>query len=254
MSLRLTTDGPQATLWIDRAEKRNCFNLAMWQALPNLLAQAAAMPGLRLLVLRSAQGGAFCAGADIAELLANKDDPSFRAANQQAINRAQFELARFVMPTLAFVEGDCIGGGCGLAMACDLRVATPKARFAITPAKLGLVYPLHDINLLVELVGVGQAKRLLFTGGLIDAAEALRIGLVEMIADDIGELAAPILAASPYSTAAIKGLVRRVSDGQSEDDAATLAIFAEAMVSADFAEGASAFVAKRRPNFGSGPA
>ncbi len=249
MTLRLEKHGETAHLLIDRADKRNAFDLAMWTALPRILAGAADDPKLRLLVLRSANPGGFCAGADIGELLANKDDPLWRAANQTAINRAQFDLTRFALPTIAFVDGDCIGGGCGLALACDLRVATARARFGITPAKLGLVYPLHDVKLLTDLVGPGQAKRLLYTGSLIDAAEALRIGLVELIGEEIGPLADPVLAASPHSTRQVKGFVRRVLDGQAEDDADTLAIFAQAFTMPDFIEGTTAFVEKRKPDF-----
>ncbi len=248
--IRLEIDGPVARLLIDRAAKRNSFTQAMWAAVPGLLAQAAADPGVKLLILQAAvPGSAFCAGADIAELLANKDDADWRAANQAAINRAQHDLARFPLPSIAFAEGDAVGGGCGLAMACDLRVATPAARFGITPAKLGLVYPLHDVKLLVDLVGPGQAKRLLFTGALIDAAEARAIGLIEAVADTPDAFVAAILAASRHSTRAIKGFVRRVLDGQVADDAETLAIFAAAFTGADFAEGTAAFVAKRKPEF-----
>jgi enoyl-CoA hydratase/carnithine racemase len=249
MTLRLEKQGHTAHLLIDRAAKRNAFDMAMWQALPRLLDEAATDPQLRLLVLRAAESGAFCAGADISELLANKDDAAWRAANQSAINAAQFALARFALPTIAFVEGDCVGGGCGLALACDLRVATRAARFGITPAKLGLVYPLHDVKLLTDLVGPGQAKRMLFTGSLIDAAEALRIGLVESLGEDVAAFAEQILAASPHSTREIKRFVRRVLDGQAQDDAETLATFAEAFTLPDFTEGTSAFTEKRKPEF-----
>lgn len=249
MNLRLEIDGPVANLLIDRADKRNAFNIAMWQALPGLLEQAAANPAVRVLVLKAAHGGAFCAGADIAELLANKDDAAFHAANQQAINRAQYELTRFAKPTLAMVEGDCVGGGCGLALACDMRIGAEKARFGITPAKLGLVYPLHDVKLLVDLVGPGQARRLLYTGMLIDVTEAHRIGLVEQRSDSEQPLVEQIVAASSYSQGAIKGFVRNVLDGQSADDAASLGVFASAFSGADFREGTSAFVEKRKPAF-----
>jgi enoyl-CoA hydratase/carnithine racemase len=249
MTLRLTTSGAIATLLIDRPDKRNAFNQAMWQALPDLLAQAMADPAVRVLILASAADGIFCAGADIGELLANKDDAGWRAANQAAINRAQYELARAPKPTIAFIDGDCVGGGCGLALACDIRVATPRARIGITPAKLGLVYPLHDTKLLVDLVGPGQAKRMLFTGALLDAEEALRIGLVDVIADGPNDLAATIAAASPYSCREIKGFVSRILDGQADDDAATLAVFADAFTGPDFLEGTTAFVEKRTPEF-----
>jgi len=254
MTLRLerdqASDGAIARLLIDRADKRNAFSIDMWQAVPALLEEAAADPAVRLLIVQSANDGAFCAGADIAELLANKDDAAWHAANQAAINRAQYELTRFPLPTIARVEGDCIGGGCGLALACDMRVAGERARFGITPAKLGLVYPLHDVKLLVDLVGPGQARRLLFSGMLVDAAEARRIGLAELQLDKMDALVAAILAASRHSTRAIKGFVRNVLDGQSADDAESLRIFAEAFEGDDFREGTSAFVAKRPPHFG----
>jgi len=249
--LRLEIEGQVAHVLIDRLDKRNAFNMAMWEALPGLLEQAEANPTVRALVIRSAEpGGGFCAGADIKELLANKDDPDWRAANQAAINRVQYELARLNLPTVAFVEGDCIGGGCGLALACDLRLATSAARFGITPAKLGLVYPLHDVKLLTDLVGPGQAKRILFTGGLISADEAVRIGLVETLADDPTAMVEALIAASPHSIRESKKFVRRVLDGQAEDDAETLRIFAEAFTGADFLEGTTAFVEKRKPEFG----
>ena len=251
MSLRLEIEGQVAHLLIDRLDKRNAFNMAMWEMMPGLLKQAADNPEVRVLVIRSAQpGSGFCAGADIRELLANKDDAGWRAANQAAINRVQYELARLPLPTLAFVEGDCVGGGCGIALACDLRIATASARFGITPAKLGLVYPLHDVKLLTDLVGPGQAKRILFTGALIDAGEAERIGLIEMQADDPADTIKALCAASPHSIRETKAFVRRVLDGQVEDDSETLRIFAEAFTGADFVEGTTAFVEKRKPEFG----
>jgi enoyl-CoA hydratase/carnithine racemase len=250
MTLRLSIDRGVAHLCIDRAEKRNAMTQAMWDQVPGLLEQIAADSSVRVVLLTSTTPGIFCAGADINELLANKDDADWRAANQAAINRAQHDLARLPIPTIAIIDGDCVGGGTGLAMACDMRVATARARFGITPAKLGLVYPLHDTKLLVDLVGPGQAKRLLFTGELIDAVEALRIGLVEMIKDEPFQFAALIAAASPHSCGLMKNFVRRILDGQTDDDNQTLGYFADAFTGADFLEGTTAFVEKRKPEFG----
>lgn len=249
MTLRLTTGGPVARLFIDRAERRNAFSQAMWELLPELVRQAMADPAVRVLTIESAHPGIFSAGADIAELLANKDDRGWLAANQAAINRAQHILARAEKPVIAFVDGDCVGGGCGIALAADIRVATVRARLGITPARLGLVYPLHDTRLLVDLVGPGQAKRMLYTGALLGAEEALRIGLVDELADSPGPLEEAIAANSLHSTTQMKRFVRRVLDGQGDDDAATLATFADAFAGPDFAEGASAFIEKRRPQF-----
>lgn len=250
MSLRLVHEGAVARLQIARPDKRNAFTQAMWGAIPHLLDEAVALPGVRLLLLESATPSMFSAGADIAELLANREDAGWLAANQAAINATQHRLARFPLPTLAFIDGDCVGGGCGLAIACDMRVATSRARMGITPAKLGLVYPLHDVKLLVDLVGPGQARRMLFSGALLPADEALGIGLVEAVADSPDALIAPIIANSPHSTRIIKGFVRRVLDGQVADDAETRALFAEAFTGPDFLEGSSAFQARRKPVFG----
>lgn len=118
------------------------------------------------------------------------------------------------------VEGDAVGGGCGLALASDLRIATPAARFGITAARLGLVCWLHDVKRLVERLAGGPSC-------MKDA----------------------IVAASRHSARAIKGFLRRVADGQSEDDAETPAIFAPAFAGADFAAGAAAFVERRQPQF-----
>ena len=249
MTLTLETSGQVAHIRIDRAAKRNAFDQAMWLQVPVLLGQAEADPGVRLIILQSATPGVFCAGADIAELSANAHNPEWRAANQSAINAAQHALTRTVHPTIAVIDGDCIGGGCGLAMACDLRVATERARFGITPAKLGLVYPLHDTKLLVDLVGPAKAKEMLFTGQLIDAAEAQRIGLITQITENADALIAVMLGASGHSQREAKAAIRRILDGQCDDDADSLARFAEAFTGADFREGVAAFLAKRKANF-----
>ena len=252
-NLKLEIDGAVARLLIDRADKRNALDQAMWEELPSLVEQAMATPSVRVLVLTSARQGIFCAGADIGEFATAAHDAEWRRRNQAAIRRTQVTLARAAKPTLAAIDGDCIGGGCGLALACDLRVATAKARFGITPAKLGLVYPLHDTKLLVDLVGPAQAKRLLFTAGLIDAGEAHRIGLVEMLVDDldaaVAELAGSIGAVSPHSQQAAKAIVRRILDGASDDDRISSGQFDSAFEGADFREGVAAFLAKRKPSF-----
>jgi enoyl-CoA hydratase/carnithine racemase len=249
MSLRLERDGPIGRILIDRPDKRNAFDQEMWEQFPVLLKQALIDRAIRVVVVQSATPGMFCAGADIGELMAHKDNAAWREANQTAINRTQHELARFAKPTIAFIDGDCVGGGCGIALACDIRMATERSRIGITPAKLGLVYPLHDTKLLVDLVGPGQAKKLLYTGELLSADDALRIGLIEVIDESSAALARQIADNSGHSTHEIKGFVRRILDGQADDDLETKRVFAEAFTKPDFVEGTTAFAEKRKASF-----
>lgn len=253
MSVRLEKQGAIAHLLIDRAAKRNAFTQAMWEALPELLGDAMADNAIKVVILRSAEAGTFCAGADIAEFGEGALDPQWRAKNQDAIRRAQHELARAEKPVIAAIDGDCVGGGCGLSIACDLRVASSRARFGITPAKLGLVYSLHDTKLLVDLVGPAQAKRILFTAQLLPAEEAQRIGLIEILDEDpvaaATALAGTIATASSHSVRNTKKIVRRILDGQADDDAETHALFASAFTGEDFREGVSAFLEKRKAVF-----
>ena len=251
--ITLHFDGPMARLRLARPEKRNAIDQAMWEAIPALIEAADADPSVRVLILQSSEPGIFCAGADIAEFAAQSGSAAWRAANQAAIRKTQITLARATKPSIAVIDGDCVGGGCGLALACDMRIASPKARLGITPAKLGLVYSLHDTKLLVDLVGPAHAKRMLYTGVLHSADEALRIGLVNAVAQDplaaAEGLAAEIIAAAPSSQQATKRIIRRILDGEADDNADSAALFDAAFTGADFAEGVSAFLAKRRPRF-----
>lgn len=252
--LHLEIAGGVARLLIDRPDKRNAMDQSMWEAVPALVATAMADEAVRLLILASARPGPFCAGADIGEFATASADPVWRARNQAAIRGTQLALARAEKPTLAVIDGDAIGGGCGMALACDVRIASPRARMGITPAKLGLVYPLHDTRLLVDLVGPSQAKRLLFTATLIDAAEALRLGLVDIVADDldaeVAAFSAAVLGASPTSQRGSKAIIQRIVEGAHDDDRASAAGFDAAFTGADFHEGVAAFLAKRKPVFG----
>lgn len=196
---RLVQDGDVARLTLDRPEARNAIPAAGWAELARLLAGVEG----RLFVVQGA-AGAFCAGADLGDLAA-LPRPDMRAALDT--------LRDLPMPTIACIEGPCYGAGVALALACDLRVAGRQARFAITPAKIGVSYPQEDVHRLVALVGPGQAARLLFTAASIDGAEAIRIGLAELDALD----EAAILANDAASLAELKRSIRLATDGVRAD-------------------------------------
>lgn len=251
--LRLERDGAIATLLIDRADRHNAMSQAMWEWLPQLVAEAMADAAVRVLILTSATPGLFCAGADIHEFASHAVEEDWRVANQAAIRATQYALAHAEKPVIAAIDGDAVGGGCGLAIACDLRIASPRARLGITPARLGIVYSLFDTKLLVDLVGPSRAKRILFTGALHAADEALAIGLIDEIAADplaAARATAKAMAANAqHSIRSSKAIIRRILDGQADDDATTLDQFRDAFTLPDFQEGVRAFREKRRPDF-----
>jgi enoyl-CoA hydratase/carnithine racemase len=210
-----------ARLTLDRPEARNAIPLAGWRALADRAGQAVA-EGARLLVV-TGRGAAFCAGADLSGFATLQQEPAARTRFREDMEAAFERLAQLPIPTVALIGGACFGAGVALAMACDLRVAAAGARFGITPAKLGISYPQPDIARLVRLVGPGQAARLLFTGGTIDAAEAARIGLVEIVSEDpdasAAALADSLLANSAASLAALKRGIALAAAGTVRDAA-----------------------------------
>ncbi|AZU03241.1 enoyl-CoA hydratase/isomerase [Glycocaulis alkaliphilus] len=253
--IRLEVRGATAHLILNRRDKRNALNGAMWGAIPVLLERALTHDGVRLLVV-SGSGGSFAAGADISEFEEVYATPERAEAYSRSIAAALDTLAAFPRPTLAMIEGACVGGGCGLALACDLRFAAEGSRFGITPGKLGLVYTLNDTARLIRAVGVPVAKDILFSGRLLDAGEALSTGLInrlvpaDRLAGEVEAYASLLKATSPSSARITKQLIALVEAGQAEDDDATRALFLEAFSSADFQEGYRAFLEKRMPEFG----
>ncbi len=213
--IALHIDGPIARLTLNRVEARNALAVRHWQAFADALPQVAGS-GAQLLVVSGA-GGAFSAGADLAEFETFLGDPAARAEFREAMRAATDGLAALPLATMAWIDGPCFGAGVALAMACDIRLASPAARFAITPAKMGIGYPQQDVARLVALVGPGWASRLLFTGSAIDAATAERMGLVEEIADSADALIAEIAACDPGSIAMLKRGIGLACDGAASD-------------------------------------
>jgi enoyl-CoA hydratase/carnithine racemase len=235
-------------LGMNQPAKRNAFDSPAWTALGKIL-ESVCSSKLRVLLIRSWVKGTFCAGADLKALsglaaATEETRAQFRIDMAQALTR----LAEIGIPTIAVVEGDCYGAGVALALACDFMIASPNARFGITPAKLGILYPEEDVKRLVAAVGERQASRLLYSGAAIDAAEALRIGLVQQLADDASEVGlavgAQVAANAPTSVRTLKAVVRGSETGS---DYAKR--FDDRFASPDFAEGAMAVRERRQPNF-----
>jgi len=243
--LLVATGDGTATVTISNPARRNAMTLAMWRSLPPLLDALAGDPTVRVLVLTGA-GDTFCAGADIGDLAG----PDGMRGIREAAVAAEEALAAFPKPTIAAVRGYCVGGGCQLAVACDLRFAAEGARFGVTPARLGIVYPASSTRRLAGLAGQSTAKHLLFSAELIDHERALRTGLVDEVlpADRLDarvrEFTAVLRSRSQLTQAAAKEFAA------GEPPAERLAHWAEqAAASGDAAEGAAAFLERREPRF-----
>ncbi|AKT50496.1 enoyl-CoA hydratase/isomerase family protein [Arsenicicoccus sp. oral taxon 190] len=251
--LRTTVEGGVGRLVVDRPAKRNAMSLAMWRALPDALAALVADPAV-LVVVVAGEGEHFCAGADIGDLLRGPDPQDPMQLVREADLAAQRALLACPKPTVAAVRGSCIGGGLELAISCDLRVAEETARLGITPARLGVAYAPTGIRTLLELVGPGAARRLLFTAGIVDAVEAHRIGLVDVMAgpgdleDALGELVDELGSRSQLTIAAAKESIRLILDGADPEPAAQ-ARYRETIASGELAEGVAAFAERRAPVF-----
>jgi enoyl-CoA hydratase/carnithine racemase len=250
--IRVTRDGSVATIWLNRPSKRNAMSYSMWAGVEESALQLGADPDVRVVVLRGV-GDHFCAGADITELQAARGDGE--RSFSEVVGAAETALATLPKPTVAFIVGDCIGGGCSLAIDCDLRIATSDSRFGITPAKLGIVYPTAALERATHLLGPAVTKRLLFTGELIGAAEAVGIGLVDEVVDasisdgHLGTLTAVLAARSLVTQAATKAMVAEIMAHGSVRRAVDEHWQGVAAAAPDSAEGIAAFVGKRGARF-----
>lgn len=254
--LTLHVDGPIAWLVIDNVAKRNAMTRAMWLSVPPLIARAAADTAVRSLCITGA-GEHFCAGADLQELSAIRataapvGDPGDR---DQVVLAAEQAITSFPKPSLALVDGACIGGGSQIAAACDLRFATRRARFGVPPGRLGIVYPASSLRRLTELVGPAAAKWLLFSGEPIDAEHALRIGLVDEVLDPqhtrtrAEAFLAGLAERSQLTLTAAKDMIDAAARGE-HLDSRTRHWNRLAEEASDEAEGVAAVLERRAPRF-----
>ncbi|WP_055590828.1 enoyl-CoA hydratase/isomerase family protein [Peterkaempfera griseoplana] len=242
-----------AVLLIDRPAKRNALTLAMWRGLPGLLGRLADDPRVRVLLL-AGSGGTFSAGADIAELLEVYADPARADAYHRDNVAAEEALAAFPHPTVAVLRGAAVGGGCQLAVACDLRFAAADARLGITPARLGVVYPAVPTARLARLVGPARAKYLLYSAELVDGVRAQLLGLVEEVVAGDGlearalEFARTVAARSPQTLGAAKAVVAAATEG-GDPQAAVEPWERRSRHAPDVREGLAAFLERRPPRF-----
>jgi enoyl-CoA hydratase/carnithine racemase len=236
--------------------RHNALSVDMWEAVPPLLAQARGDDRVRLVVFSGAGEKAFVSGADISQFedmrAAREAVTRYEAMAEEALTG----IADFPKPTLACVRGYCIGGGVNVAIACDIRIASDDAVFAIPAARLGLGYRYSAMKNLVDLVGPGVAKDLFFTARRIDAAEARALGLISRVAtaDGLDALLAEYTGAmadnAPLTIAAAKAITREILKPSPElDMALCTSLIRGCFESADYTEGRTAFMQKRKPVF-----
>lgn len=240
----------------NQPEKRNAMSVAMWEGLGQALDHFAADPEVRVVVLEGAGDKAFVSGADISQFEAQRSDAEAQRAYERLTAAGRDKLAAFPKPVIAKIRGFCLGGGLGIAMQADLRIAAEDASFGIPAAKLGLAYGFGTVQLLTGLVGPAHARMLLYTGERVDAWEAERIGLVndvvpvELLDGTVAKLAGTIAANAPLTIRAAKlSIAAAAQDPAARDMAGVQAAFAACFDSADYREGRRAFLEKRKPRF-----
>jgi len=253
--VRVVRSGDIATVTLNRPERLNALDLAMWQAMAEAMEKLAASDdGLRCVLLRGAGDKAFGAGADLAEFASARATPSDAERYGKIMDRALRSIRDCPLPTIAMIQGACIGGGLQIAIACDLRICGATSRFGAPLQKIGVVMPFPEIAYLAELVGHAVALEILLEGRVFDAAEAKEKGLVtRIVADEAVEkeaLAAAqrISEGAPLSHRYHKQLIRRCLDPRPlslEDYTQGFAV----CDSEDYAEGIRAFLEKRKPMF-----
>jgi enoyl-CoA hydratase/carnithine racemase len=251
--IEIVSEGPVAVVTLNRPAKRNAMTLAMWRETARLFDELGSLDTIRAIILTGA-GGNFSVGADISEFESVRADITQSAEYEVAVDAATEAIANAPKPTIAVIDGFCLGGGCHLAMACDFRFAGNDASFGIPSARLSIVYGLRSAQRLLALVGLSEAKRILFSGARFDTEEAVRIGFANDRGDDAmalaGRFAATLADNAPLSIAGAKYILNGLAfESGTLDPGEVQAIVDRASASADYEEGRRAFIEKRRPVF-----
>ncbi len=248
-------EGPIGWMTFNKPERRNAVSLDMWEAMPEILHRFESDPAVRVVVLKGAGDKAFVSGADISQFERARSSEESNAHYEQVTERAGRALAECGKPTIAMIRGFCIGGGLGIAIGCDIRIAADDSKFGIPASRLGVGYGASGVKKLVDLVGPSFTKEIFFTARHFTAKEALTMGLVNRVvsAAEIEAFTrgycATIADNAPKTIDTLKRTVAEVLRGHEADWALCDRLVKACFASEDFIEGRRAFMEKRRPVF-----
>lgn len=249
-------DGAIGRLIFNNPARHNAVSLDMWEGVAQIVEDFARDDSVRVIVVSGAGGRAFVSGADISEFKERRASEEAAAAYARISEGARLRLQETLKPTIAMIRGYCIGGGVGTALACDLRIAAEGSKFGIPAARLGLGYAYDGIKKLVDLVGPAHAREIFFTARQFTAEEALRMGLVNQVVPEaeletyVNDYCATIAANAPLTVRAAKVAIREaLKDERARDLALCKRLVDDCFTSADYAEGRTAFMEKRKPQF-----
>ncbi|MGM0583289.1 MAG: enoyl-CoA hydratase [Pseudomonadota bacterium] len=249
-------EGAVGWILFNNPARRNAVSMDMWAAIPKIVEAYEADPEIRVLVLTGAGDKAFVSGADISEFEQQRSNVENVKAYDEVAGLANKALVGCGKPTIAMIRGWCIGGGVGVTLTCDFRIASDDARFGVPAARLGLGYDMNGIRRLVDVVGPSYAKEIFFTARHYTADEAHEMGLVNRVVpaaeleDEVARYTGMIAENAPLTIAAVKRAVREIIADESARDSAAVNEMVEAcFASEDYKEGRTAFMEKRKPVF-----
>jgi enoyl-CoA hydratase/carnithine racemase len=239
----------------NQPEKRNAISIEMWDGICEALDLLAADDGVRVVIYAGAGEKAFCAGNDISQFASRRADAAANAAFSRLLDRGRDMMIGLPKPSIACIQGYCMGGGLAIALRADVRIAAANAVFGIPATRLGIAYGIEPMERLVALIGPARARLMLYSARKFTAHDAFAMGLVESVAtDDVAaetlDLARTIAENAPLSVRAAKFTIEEVLKAPGQRNGERIAAYTRScMDSADYREGRAAFMEKRRPNF-----